>query len=119
MHRISNTWLSLFLALIMGLLPFSQTMAGYPTSTESPPGAMPHTGQMEQIAMDHNNCGGYGTYHSCDSASCACYQCGTCSATILLKTLTVDVISLTAPIAAETGTLLPQHPFLLYRPPRA
>lgn len=122
MPRFTNKWLSLLLALLLGMVPFGQAISGIlsmaDTTAAAHLSAMSHDGHMSQATMDGKACDSCSNAHPCGSSGCACYQCGTCSATLLHELLTLHFASLAAPYPTNDISLITHHPFLLFRPPR-
>jgi hypothetical protein len=123
MPRFTHKWLSLLLALVLGLMPFSRAMADILPAPSNPSAShsadLLHAGHVSQAEMNDNSCEGCTTAHSCGSSSCVCYQCGTCTATLPHTLLTIHFASLAAPLPSSDVSQLAHHPFLLFRPPRA
>lgn len=107
--------LALLLVFVLGLLPFAS-----PTSAHAQM-PVPDHGTMQMSAGDlttKSECDSCSGSHSCNGTGCACYQCGTCSATLLLEALTVPTASLTRHKASPGISRLSAHPFTIFRPPR-
>jgi hypothetical protein len=118
-----NKRLTLLLALLLGLMPFTRVMADMWGMTQTDPAALHAVHSMQQHMMssdnDKNPCNGCTTAHGCNSSGCACYQCGSCGATVLHEMADIHFASLSAQLPAINSDQLTHHPFLLFRPPRA
>jgi hypothetical protein len=115
MPRFHHKWLPLILAFALGVVPFARVFADAPPALTSPSGHV----AMQHAAMDDNSCEGCTTAHSCGTSSCSCYQCSTCSVTILHESLTIHFASLAAQRPTSAASQLTDFPSLLFRPPRA
>lgn len=117
MIRFSDKWLPLLLALLLGMAPFVRVDA-----TSAPePHASAHDmhASIHHMTMQDGNCDSCKTTHHCATGSCSCYQCGSCSVTILHNPLSLPHTSPIPLIATGDAGELTAHPFLLFRPPRA
>lgn len=124
MASLNNKLLSLSLALLLGLMPFARPLADMSSMhLAHAASAMPAAHLMQHTQMsantDDNPCKGCTTAHGCNSSGCACYQCGSCGASVLHAVLKVHFASLSAPLPLNESSQLAHHPFLLFRPPRA
>jgi len=123
MPRLTDKLLPLLLALLLAVVPFTRTMADTPPvsggDTDLAQPSLSHAHHMGEAAMKGKPCDSCTTMHDCDDGSCSCYQCGSCTATLLHQLLNIHFASLAARLPSTDTHRLSQHPFLLFRPPRA
>lgn len=117
MLRLNDKWFPLLLAILLGMAPFVRAYADIATDNQTVVSGM--HGSSHHAAMQDGNCDKCKTAHNCGTSSCSCYQCGTCSVTILHEPLSLPHTDPTPLIASSDVGMLTTHPFLLFRPPRA
>lgn len=117
MRPITDKWLPLLLALVLGVLPVTQALAGgYPshaTGARHHAAAMSLAGHMDQsdtaqAACDH-----------CNTAKQGCSSdCGVCAVTILPEFPFIGAVRPFLPIATMEVSAVSDHPYQLFRPPQ-
>lgn len=122
MPRFPDKWLSIFLALLLGVIPFGQALADITASGSHPiAGSKPMSEhrQMSHIVNDGKTCKHCSQGHSCDLNDCACYQCGSCSATLPHELLSLHFATLAAQYPSSAISLITYPPIPPFRPPRS
>jgi hypothetical protein len=121
--RMKN-WLSILLACLLGIAPFSRAMA----DIHSPSAAQPahpatqamhhHDGHPSQPVSAVVDCDGCAAAHTCDGGNSPCGQCASCITPILPVLLEIHFRTVAQLLPAATHTTARHLPSLLFRPPR-
>lgn len=117
MLRLNDKCLPLLLVLLLGLAPFARGFADTVSVEQHNPAAMHEAGHHH--GLDENDCSDCSASHICGASSCTCYQCGTCSVSLLHEPLITRHASLSPLIPTDGFGALTSLPSLLFRPPRA
>jgi ABC-type nickel/cobalt efflux system permease component RcnA len=124
MKRRMKNGLSILLACLLGIAPFSRAMADSHSSPVQQP-AHPatqamhhhdgHTSQPERATAD---CDGCAAAHTCDGGNAPCGQCASCITPILPVLLDIHFRTVAQLLPAATHGTARHLPSLLFRPPR-
>lgn len=124
MKRRMKNWLSILLACLLGIVPFSRAMADI-HSPVAPQPAHPanqamhhydgHPSQPVDVAADRDN---HAAAHTCDGGNSPCGQCASCITPILPVQLDIHFRTVAQLLPAATNGTARHLPSLLFRPPR-
>jgi hypothetical protein len=123
MKRHVKNWLSILLACLLGIAPFSRAMADIHSPPAPQPAhttyqAMHHGGHLSLPDTAVVECDGYATEHSCDGSDTPCGQCASCVTPVLPVMLDIHFRTVSQLLPAATHGTARHLPSLLFRPPR-